>query len=209
MIRKKLALLLLPLMTTFSLQANDPFFNDPFGDDIFQEMMQMQRQMDRMFEQMHQRMRQRSQALISPIGTYKISAQSQFEDKGDRYVFKTDIPESKENTVTISVENHVLNLQAKVVKTEENRQSGMVSYQKYMSMYQRSIPLPPDADENSIKSAYTDGYLTITFQKKNVSGGSASTTGTTPKTAPVQNPKLMDKNGSMKKSVESPKASLG
>ena len=213
MIRKKLALLWLPLATSLSLQAGGPFFSDPFGDDIFQEMMQMQRQMDRMFERMHQRMRQRSQALVSPIGTYRISQQSQIVDKGDHYAFRTDIPESKENTVNISVDNHILSIQAKVVKTEETEQNGMRSYQRYMSMYQRSLPLPPDADEDSMKSAYKDGYLTITFGKKSsaLPKGKQQQQQPAPAsgTAPAQKPRLMDINGSGKKPVESHKASMG
>jgi len=166
MFRKNIALMFLSLATVASLHASDPFMNDPFGDDIFGEMMQMQKEMDSMFERMHQRMQQRSQALISPIGTYKIASQSQFTEKGDHYLFKTDIPESKENSVHISVDNHTLNIKAKVIKKEESKQNGMVSYQRYMSMYQRSLPLPIDADESSMKSAYEEGYLTISFKKK-------------------------------------------
>jgi HSP20 family molecular chaperone IbpA len=210
MIRKKLALTILPLVASLSLQANDPFFSDPFGDDIFQEMMQMQRDMDRMFDRMHQRMQQRSRALVSPIGTYRVATQSQFEDKGSYYEFKTDIPESKENTVNISVEKHTLNIQAKVVKTEENNQNGMVSYQRYMSMYQRTLPLPSDVDENSMKNAYTDGYLTITFQKKKAStGGSPVPSPASQQNAPAKKPKPMDANRSEKKSIEGHNASLG
>jgi HSP20 family molecular chaperone IbpA len=206
MIRKKLALSILTLATTLSLQAGDPFFNDPFGDNIFQEMMQMQRDMDRMFERMHQRMQQRSSALISPIGTYRVTQQSQFVDKGDHYSFQTDIPESKENTVNISVDHHTLNIQAKVVKTEEANQNGMRSYQSYMSMYQRSLPLPQDADESSMKSAYENGYLTITFNKlKSVQHTSTKKS----KTETTKKPKLMEINSSNKKPVDNHKASLG
>jgi len=206
MIRKKLALSILTLATTLSLQAGDPFFNDPFGDNIFQEMMQMQRDMDRMFERMHQRMQQRSSALISPIGTYRVTQQSQFVDKGDHYSFQTDIPESKENTVNISVDHHTLNIQAKVVKTEETNQNGMRSYQSYMSMYQRSLPLPQDADESSMKSAYENGYLTITFNKlKSVQHTSTKKS----KTETTKKPKLMEINSSNKKPVDNHKASLG
>lgn len=175
----KVLAVLMALVASVSLHANDPFFNDPFGDDIFTEMMQMQRQMDRMFEQMHQRMQQRSKALISPIGTYKIATQSQFEDKGDRYVYRTDIPKSKENTIKLSVDNHRLTVDAKVVKKEETKRNGMVSYQSYMSMYQRSLSLPADADESRMKSAYKDGYLTITFKKR--SGSTQRKTATTKK----------------------------
>jgi len=166
MFRKNITVLVLSLATAASLHASDPFMNDPFGDDIFSEMMQMQKNMDRMFERMHQRMQQRSQAMISPIGTYKVATQSQFVDKGDHYEIRTDIPESKENTVHVSVENRILTIDAKVVKKEETKRAGMVSYQSVMSMYQRSLPLPMDADESSMKNAYKDGFLTITFKKK-------------------------------------------
>ena len=166
MFRKNISLLLLSLATTVSLHASDPFMSDPFGDDIFSEMMQMQKEMDRMFERMHQRMQQRSQALISPIGTYKVATQSQFVDRGDHYEFRTDIPESKENTINVSVSNHVLTVDAKVVKKEETKRAGVVSYQSYMSMYQRSLPLPVDADESSMENEYKGGYLTISFKKK-------------------------------------------
>ena len=174
--RNKVLATLIALAASVSLHANDPFFNDPFGDDIFTEMMQMQHQMDRMFEQMHQRIQQRSKALISPIGTYKIATQSQFEDKGDRYVYRTDVPESKENTIKLSVDNHRLTVDAKVVKKEETKRNGMVRYQSYMSMYQRSLSLPADADESSMKSAYKDGYLTITFKKRSANTQSKTAT---------------------------------
>ena len=166
MFRKNISLLWLSLAAAVSLHASDPFMSDPFGDDIFGEMMQMQKDMDRMFERMHQRMQQRSHALISPIGTYKVATQSQFVDKGDHYEFRTDIPESKENTINVSVDKHILTVDAKVIKKEETKREGMTSYQSYMSMYQRSLPLPVDADESSMKNAYKEGYLTISFKKK-------------------------------------------
>lgn len=99
MFTRKLSLLMLPLLTTLSLQAqnqsNDPFFNDPFGDDIFKEMMQMQRNMDKMFDRMHQRMQQRSSGLVSPLGTYRMAVQNQLVDKGDHYELTTNIPEER------------------------------------------------------------------------------------------------------------------
>jgi len=209
MIRKKLVLSILPLVASLSLQAGDPFFNDPLGDDIFQEMMQMQQDMDRMFERMNQRMQQRSSALISPIGTYRVTQQSQFMDKGDHYSFQTDIPESKENTVNISVDHHTLNIQAKVVRTEETDQNGMRSYQSYMSMYQRSLPLPQDADESSMKSAYENGYLTISFQKSKAKKAVQKVPSKKSRTESIQKPSLMDINTSNKKPVDNHQSSLG
>jgi len=179
---KKLSMLALPLVAAVSLHAqdpfNDPFFNDPFGDDIFKEMMQMQRQMDEMFKQMQQRMHQRSTRLVSPLGTYKLAAQSQFIDKGDHYELLTNIPESKENHINISTQNGMLSITAKIVHEKEVKQNGMVSTSRSVQMYQQSISLPSDADESGIQTAYKEGKLLITIPKKK--GAAKAVTHTAP-----------------------------
>lgn len=170
MLNKKFSLLVLPLITTLSLHANDPFndsfFQDPFGDDIFKEMMQMQRDMDKMFERMHHRMQQRSTRQIAPIGTYKIQQQSQFVDKGDHYEFVTGIPESQENQIDINTQNGVMSITAKIIQKQENKTKNSYSSSSSMKMYQQSMPLPSDANESLVNMAYKDGRLVITVQKK-------------------------------------------
>jgi len=172
MFSKKLSLLVLPLIATFSLHANDPFndpiFNDPFGDDIFKEMMQMQKNMDKMFNRMHQRMQQRSSGLVSPLGTYKIAEQNQLVDKGSYYELLTNIPESKENHIDINTDNGVMSVTAKIIRVQENKTTNSVSQSRSVRMYQQSTTLPNDADEGSIKTSYKNGMLVITIEKKNV-----------------------------------------
>jgi HSP20 family protein len=172
MFSKKLSLLVLPLIATFSLHANDPFndpfFNDPFGDDIFKEMMQMQKDMDKMFNRMHQRIQQRSSGLVSPLGTYKIAGQNQLVDKGSYYEFLTNIPESKENHIDINTANGVMSVTAKIIRVQENKTTNSVSQSRSVRMYQQSTTLPNDADEGSIKTSYKNGMLVITIEKKNV-----------------------------------------
>ena len=170
MLAKKLSLLALPLVTTLSLQAadpfNDPFFQDPFGDDIFKEMMQMQKNMDKMFDRMSQRMQQRSAGTISPLGTYKMTVQSQFIDKGDHYKMITNIPESKENHIDINTANGMMSITAKIIREEEKKTTGMVSRSSSVRMYQQAVAIPNDADEATIKTAYENGKLVITVNKK-------------------------------------------
>jgi len=170
MLKKKLSLLLLPAVAAVSLQAqspmNDPFFSDPFGDNIFKEMMQMQQQMDEMFKRMEQRMYQRSTRLVSPLGTYKLGAQSQFVDRGDHYVLVTNIPESKENHIDIKTENGTLYISAKIVHTQEQKSNGVVSSSRSVQMFQQSSTLPADADESKIKTAYEKGRLVVSIAKK-------------------------------------------
>lgn len=171
MLQKNLSLWVLPIITTLSLQANDPFndpfFKDPFGDNIFKEMMQMQKDMDKMFERMHNRMQQRSTRQISPLGTYTIKGQSQFVDKGDHYEFVSNIPESKENEIDVQTQNGVMSITAKIIQKQENKSANAYSSSSSMKMYQQSMPLPSNVDENSINMEYKDGRLAITVQKKN------------------------------------------
>ncbi len=166
MLNKKLSLLVLPLMATLSLQANDPFMQDPFGDDIFKEMLQMQQNMDKMFERMHSRIQQRTSNQIAPMGTYKIQQPSQFVDKNDHYEFVTTIPESKENQIDIHTENGVISITAKIIHKQEQKTANSYSSSSSMRMYQQSVPLPSDADESSINMGYVDGKLVISVNKK-------------------------------------------
>jgi len=167
MLNKKLSLLVLPLVVTLSLQANDPFLSDPFGDNIFKEMMQMQQDMDRMFERMHNRMQQRTTRQISPMmGTYQIQQQSQFVDKGNHYEFLTTIPESKENQIDINTQNGVMSITAKIIQKQETKSANGYSSSSSMRMYQQSMPLPQDADESTVTMAYENGKLVVSVKKK-------------------------------------------
>jgi HSP20 family molecular chaperone IbpA len=170
MFKKKLSLLLLPVVATLSLQAadpfNDPFFNDPFGDDIFKEMMQMQKNMDKMFERMQHRMNQRSSGLVSPLGTYKMAVQNQLVDKGDHYELTTNIPESKENHIDINTANGMMNITAKVVQEKEEKSQYGVSQSRSVRMYQQSTSLPADADDSAISTTYENGKLVVKIGKK-------------------------------------------
>ncbi len=167
MLTKKLSFLVLPLAATLSLQANDPFFSDPFGDDIFKEMMQMQQNMDKMFERMHNRMQQRTTRQISPMmGTYQIQQQSQFVDKGDHYEFSTTIPESKENQIDVNTQNGVMSITAKIIQKNETKTANGYSSSSSMQMYQQNMQLPQDADDATITMAYVNGKLVVSVKKK-------------------------------------------
>ena len=187
MLKKRLSLLALPLVAAVSLQAqaplndpfNDPFFQDPFGDDIFKEMIEMQHRMDEMFSRMQQRINQRSSRLVHPtMGMYKLSAQSDFTDKGDHYELVTNIPESKENHIDIRTENGMLSISAKIVHEEQQKTNGMISTSKSVQSFQQSTSLPADADPAAIESTFKNGRLVITVGKKKGSTQQAVTTST-------------------------------
>jgi HSP20 family molecular chaperone IbpA len=171
MFSKKISLFILPLIAMSSLQANDPFFNDPFGDDIFKEMYQMQKDMDKIFERMHQRMEQRTQlwnnqTRQSLIPNNSMIRQSALVDKGTYYEYNTLIPESQNNQIDIAIEDGILHLKATVDTLKKSNQSNMKMQQHSVSMMQRSERLPNDADPSSLKSEYKNGVFVLTLQKK-------------------------------------------
>ena len=198
---KKFSTIVLSLMAALSLHAqspmhdpfDDPFFRDPFGDDIFKEMMEMQRRMDEMFRRMQERINQRHARMIAPLGTYHLTSRSMFADKGDRYEMITEIPESKENNINIRVENGMLNISAKIVHEEKRKINGYVSTSRSVQVYQNAVSLPADADENGIKTEFKNGKLVIVVPKKKVAKAVAtpqSAQKTTPK--PEMTPKSVE-----------------
>jgi len=171
MLNKKQLLFVLPLVATLSLHANDPFYNDPFGDNIFKEMMQMQENMDKMFQRMHQRMEQRKTRQITPLGTYKIQDQGNFIDKGTQYEYVTNIPESKENQIDIHSANGIVSITAKIIQKKEVKTAHGYSSSSSMRMYQQKLALPKNADEKTLNMGYKDGYLVLTLEKNETQTG--------------------------------------
>lgn len=171
MFSKKFSLFVLPFMTMVSIQANDPFLNDPFGDDIFKEMYQMQKEMDKVFERMHERMDQRTKLWNYPtrqtfIPGNRVRTASLLEDKGTHYEYNTHIPENQNNQIDISINDGILHLKATVDTVKKTKEPNMKMQQHYVRMIQRSETLPKDADATSLKSEYKNGFLILILQKK-------------------------------------------
>lgn len=171
MFSKKISLFVLPFMAMVSLQANDPFFNDPFGDDIFKEMYQMQKEMDKVFERMQERMQQRTQLMTYPtrqsfMPNRGITGSSLIVDKGTYYEYNTQIPENKNNQIDVNIENAVLYLKATIDTVQKSENANMKMQQHSMSMIQRSETLPPDADVSTLKGEYQKGIFVLTLQKQ-------------------------------------------
>jgi len=154
-----------------TIQANEPFSDDSLGNDMFEEMRQLQKDMDRIFERMHQRMEERSKQWNYPgsqnlISSSPMAEQSVLVDKGTHYEYNTQIPESKDNQIDISIEDGILHFKAKVDTVKKTDQPEMKMQQRYVSVIQRTERLPQDADPSSLKSEYQNGLLVLTLQKK-------------------------------------------
>ncbi|HEO99727.1 MAG: Hsp20 family protein [Campylobacterales bacterium] len=196
MFKNKIIFLLVPLFGALTLQAKDPFFDDPFGDDLFKEMYEMQKEMDRVFERMHQRMQMRSQQLNQPNMQFHIpslnpSQESIFIDKGTYYLYNTGIEANKENEINLSVQDGILTFKAKVTQISKTQQQGMSAQQSYTSVMQRSQSLPEDADAQSVKMEEENGMIVVTVRKKKSSPKTTSSPQEVPQ-KPVEEKRAAD-----------------
>ena len=147
------------LTADVSLKQNDEAF-DPFA-----EMQRMQQEMDRIFEQFHKRMRlDQDFAKFDTLGSRPAV---DFEDKGDHYEVKANIPGVDGQKINVTAENGMLKIEASTEKSEEKKEEGKyIKHERFVGSYTRILSLPADADENSIKTDYKDGVLTVTIAKK-------------------------------------------
>ena len=180
MLIKKISFCILPIVATLSLNAGNNFINDPFGDDIFKQMMQMQKSMDKMFNRMHSHIQQRNL-------NHQIPEQG-FIDKKDSYEFITNIPKSDKNKIDIDSKNGILSINAKIVEKKESNNTNGYSSSSSVRIYQQNIPMPNDVDNSTIKMSYNkNNLLVISVAKKQ---------NTTKKIKDKKLPKLIDKSSS-------------
>jgi HSP20 family molecular chaperone IbpA len=170
MLTKKRLIFIIPVVAAVSMYAQD-VLGDPFGDEIFKEMYQMQKKMDSVFERMQERMSQRMQLMHQPTTQTFIPqggmnvTKSMLEDKGEYYLYHTNVPQNPENQIDISIKDQILFFKATVHLSQKH--NGVESHAT--SMIQRSERLPQDADPTSLKSEYQNGLLLLKIEKQKAS----------------------------------------
>ncbi len=128
-------------------------------DDPFEEIEKMRTEINRLFE---------AGFSGNAAGNYEMLLNDQFnikeEEKG--YTITVDIPGMTQDSIHVSAEGDVLVISGeRESHTEENSPEG---YRKEVSkeQFSRALPLPEDADPQSLVVNYQDNVLTVTLQKK-------------------------------------------
>lgn len=88
--------------------------------------------------------------------------------EGSELVVKLQAPGFKEDDIEITLDNRVLTIEGKVSSEEEKEDKNRHYYFKSISKesFSRSVQLPGDIDEDSVKADYKDGIVTIRIEQK-------------------------------------------
>jgi HSP20 family protein len=165
------SLLLSPLGADTNLTKKSEEF-DPFKDmhDMRQQILKMQEEMDKIFGDFHKKMRMDSHFdNFEPFkhNVFNIKPAVDFEDKGDSYEIKANIPGADNQKVDVTAKKGILKIHATTSReNQEKKDDKFLKQERYMGSYTRILTLPKDADEGSLKNSYKDGVLTITIAKK-------------------------------------------
>ncbi|MBN1383671.1 MAG: Hsp20/alpha crystallin family protein [Elusimicrobia bacterium] len=99
------------------------------------------------------------------LGEAILSPKIELQDKKDAITIRAEIPGVDKKDIKLTLDHGNLIVSGETKKEEEtNKKDYYYSERTYGSFY-RSIPLPVDVDEKTVKANYKDGILNITLPK--------------------------------------------
>ncbi len=131
----------------------------------FKEFQKMQEQIDKTFGSFNAKF-QNDPNFNKFFKNFSIVPKIDVANEGDKYIISAEIPGSKKNSIKVKIKNHILTIDAKTEDFESSKKSNFIQKERYIGNFERSIMLPSDIDENSLKTKYVNGILTITLSKK-------------------------------------------
>lgn len=146
-----------------------PLWNhDPWNP--FEEMERMREQMDTMFGRMLGGMNRLHEFDPYPrSATHARQPRMNVRETNDAYLLSLEFPGATHAEINTEIRDGHLHVSARVSR-ETNQNNGAVGrlthIERVESQFQRSIPLPPDADPDRMTSTYEDGVLRITLPKR-------------------------------------------
>ncbi|PIQ85102.1 MAG: hypothetical protein COV74_10925 [Candidatus Omnitrophica bacterium CG11_big_fil_rev_8_21_14_0_20_45_26] len=136
--------------------------------DPFREMALMQRHMDRMLNHF---LNDTWMAGAVPFGRsdfQTISPSAEFEDQGDVWIIRFDMPGLEKDKIELEVKNGFLSVRAEreAQHTSEDKSKGFYTHEIQYGSFARAVPLPSNADESKVEASYDKGVLTVRISKK-------------------------------------------
>ena len=155
--------------------AEKPHFWLDDEDDYFyeweprEEMTRMQRQMGKMFRNMVRHGFSRSWPDDSGGG---LDPAIDIKETEKEYIIQLDLPGMDKGKIDVTVADNVLTVQGeREIEEQEAEEDAEGAYKYYrrerrFGTFQRRIPLPDNAETDTVVAKYDNGVLTITVPKK-------------------------------------------
>lgn len=163
-----LALMLVLLSFNFALaedESLDPYIYPPeqtyLGDEIkinpMKEMVIMQKKLGSMFDAM---MRE------GYLKNYNSSPAMDFQETGDSYIAKLDMPGMSKEAINVEIDRKVLTVSGdREEGTEVSDSSGYYRKERSASSFKRVINLPGEVKVDKVDAKYENGVLTLVLPK--------------------------------------------
>ena len=89
-------------------------------------------------------------------------------EEDDAYTLEMELPGKTDNDINIELNHNNLTISSKEEKNcnEEDKKKKYLVRECYNAQFTRSISVPTDVDEESIKANFKNGILTINMKKK-------------------------------------------
>ncbi len=157
------------VISTPPIKFNEPDYWDSFGGSVsadpLDELVRIQRQMNRMFRDAFGRVR-----AYNGFGWFSrknpFDLDTDVKATKDSYIIKMDIPGMDKQNINVETKGHMLVVSGQRNELDENKGNHFFKRERRFGYFARSIPLPDDADLNSIKADYKKGVLTIKVARK-------------------------------------------
>ncbi len=133
------------------------------GANPFEEFQQMQKEMDKIFNTMNSNFSAMPE-FEEFFKDMSITPSLNIKNLKDRYEVKVNLPGASKKDIKISIDNGVLQVEAKTAKQSDSNSSNFIKKEIYEGSFVRSIVLPQDA-KSDFKSEFENGVLKITIPK--------------------------------------------
>ena len=117
--------------------------------------------MERMFGELNERCVDRHPAMVETR-----SPAVDLKDEGNRYVLHADLPGIKKEDVSIEIFDEYMEIGGAREEPKEESGEGYVWKERGSTRFFRRLPLPEDADIDSVKARMDNGVLELTISKR-------------------------------------------
>lgn len=107
-------------------------------------------------------------------------------ERGQEMVLIAELPGCKREDINISVKDGILTLQGERRSEHEDKREGMIHSERSYGRFMRSMSLPQDIDDKSIRASFKDGILEIAMPRTGDTGARQIEIGESAGGAPIK-----------------------